>query len=333
MDTIFLSVFGALFRSVLRSIWLAVSLFLAGGCAGVSGYPDHPGKPEKEAISLARYFDEDSPESKKYESAEPEKRTAERNHIIFAQLRAIDINYALFEQAMAREGVIANIGTDWSVISVNAVGALVGTSQAKSVLHAISGGIVAFKGSVDKNAYYDKTIPALMTQMQANRLKVRLEIMTKLQSPDEEYPLMAAKTDVDRYFAAGTIPGAIQQIVETAGNSANRSSAALATLVLPSDKDIARRSALKTIIHDLAENAKSSDATKKSAAVAKLIAASKKLAADPAVSNVDALADGATPKAAGDFADQAATVLANSIHLSGAELDKTLTALEAAFAD
>jgi hypothetical protein len=70
---------------------------------------------------------------------------------------------------------------------------------------------------VDKNAFYEKTLPALLAKMEALRKQQLAVIRHGLALAPEDYPLIQALADVDTYYNAGTIPGAILEITGDAG--------------------------------------------------------------------------------------------------------------------
>src|SRR5262249_46089227 len=109
------------------------------------------------------------------------------------------------------------LATDLIVLGLNAAGAVVGGAEAKSALAAASGGIVGAKGAVDKDLFYQKTLPALIAQMSAQRKVVLVDIRRGLTLDVDQYPLQQALVDLENYYAAGTIPGAINAIVQDAG--------------------------------------------------------------------------------------------------------------------
>jgi hypothetical protein len=97
--------------------------------------------------------------------------------------------------------------------------ATTGKAATKSALGAASAGVIGAKAAIDKDLFYQKTIPALLVQMEADRLKAILPITAGMKFSDAEYPLMQAYIDLDAYKNAGSIPAAINQINKAAGNA------------------------------------------------------------------------------------------------------------------
>jgi hypothetical protein len=59
-------------------------------------------------------------------------------------------------------------------------------------------------------------MPALLAQMEANRAKILSDIKNQLTSPDSTYPLAAAIIDLNAYKEAGSVPGAISLVSQSA---------------------------------------------------------------------------------------------------------------------
>lgn len=192
---------------------LIASLTLCG-CAGFRGSPPRATNPKAELEVLA---DDLKPEIiKKYDES-PSK--ALRNKIVIARIRATNIRFDEFQEMLYQEGVGYGIATDWAVLALDAAGTLVGGAGTKAALAATSGGLTGAKAAYDKNVYFKKTMPAILAQMIARRKAVSVRIYSGLTKNIEDYPLIQALVDLEDYYNAGTIPGAIMEIIETSGET------------------------------------------------------------------------------------------------------------------
>ncbi len=204
---------------VLRWLLVAGAFLFASGCVMIRGYPDRSGDIGADLKSLEQYFAPATIQAANNQTVEADRRRL-RDDIVNGQLRAMDLHFALFEQEMAREGVLINVGTDWAVLGLSGAGTIVPTAGTKAILAAISGGLTGAKGSVDKNVFYEKTMPVLLGKMEALRKEQLVAIRTGLNLPTSSYPLNQALIDVENYYKAGTIPGAILGIAESSGATA-----------------------------------------------------------------------------------------------------------------
>jgi hypothetical protein len=146
-------------------------------------------------------------------------RTAKRNAIVLARLRGYDIEFYDFEQELYGQGNEITLGADLTALALGGLIATTGKAATKSALGAASAGVIGAKAAIDKDLFYQKTIPALLAQMEADRLKAILPITAGMKFSDAEYPLMQAYIDLDAYKNAGSIPAAINQINKAAGNA------------------------------------------------------------------------------------------------------------------
>lgn len=200
---------------------LLMGFALLNGCASVSGYPDRSYDLKAELAALDIYHRPDIITT--YNGKTGADKKDYRDEVVNARLRAIDLHFSIFEQAVARENVIGNVGVDWAVLGLGGATALAPLSATKSILGAISGGITGAKGSVDKNVFYNKTMPVLLAKMESLRKEVLVRIREGLTQSTSDYPLTQALIDLDDYYKAGTIPGAIIGIAVTSGDSIKKS--------------------------------------------------------------------------------------------------------------
>ncbi len=132
-----------------------------------------------------------------------------RNRFIETRLAVIDAQYLTFKQSLYQEGVSTNMGLDVATLGLNLAGTLTPAASAKAILAAISGGLIGTRVAAEKNLYFEKTMTAILAQMEALRKTARLEILKRMQLGVDRYPLSQAEYDLQEYYTAGTIPGAI----------------------------------------------------------------------------------------------------------------------------
>ena len=93
---------------------------------------------------------------------------------------------------------------------------LTGTADTKAMLGAISAGLTGSRLSIEKNFFDQKTAQALVSQMNAQRKAALVPIVQNMQQGVDKYPLATAVVDLQNYYAAGTLEGAVQGIQEEA---------------------------------------------------------------------------------------------------------------------
>ena len=196
-------------------------VFALAGCASVGGFPERPESASKKLDELRKQFFLPGKNVLKEfdEEEDPVKKRQYRDRVVYGRLLAIDMQFGLFKEAIYEEGIFTNLSTDILGVAVGAAGAVTTGADASRILSALSGGISGTGTAINKNLYYERTLPALIALMDANREKIRAEILKGLIRSVEVYPLGSALADLERYFQAGSIPGAVASVTATAGET------------------------------------------------------------------------------------------------------------------
>lgn len=172
-----------------------------------------PTRFEQELIDLENDYDE------------PETNTKTRRNIRDKYSRkmiaVIDKRYNDFldDLVIQRKGFDAS--ADITAISLDAASVLFTPVTTKSILAGLSAVTTSGKTAINKVYFYEQTLPVLITQMESNRQAVLADIMEGLATNDNIYPLHHAVRDLNRYFAAGTIDGALVEIQKQAAKKAD----------------------------------------------------------------------------------------------------------------
>jgi hypothetical protein len=203
---------------------------LVAGCASIEGYPNRLEYSQQYVAEVGPYA---SPEAVLRYNATTDLTTATllRNNTVTARIFSIDANFHQFVRELTTQQNLSAVGVDWAAIGLASAGAVVGSSQTKSILAAISAGLLGAKASVDKDIFYNKTIPALITLMEAQRKVVLAQIYVGLKKGASEYTLYQALADLDSYYNAGTINGALVGLTTVAGVSSQDGSIQIAAVL------------------------------------------------------------------------------------------------------
>lgn len=203
-------------RSALMAVVLALAL---GGCASLEGYPKDPENTSATMTNLKPAFD-GTDEAAYYKAASDDgTRTPLRDAIVTSRLRGYDIEFSGFERELLGYSNSLNVGSDLVGLALGGLTSTVGNAGTKAALGAATTGVLGANSAIDKDLYYQKTIPALIAQMEANRSKALLVIIQGLKLPNSQYPLEAALNDLDAYRDAGSIPDAVASITQSAANA------------------------------------------------------------------------------------------------------------------
>lgn len=223
-------------RGVGAGVWrtavvaLIPLVFALAGCASVEGYPNRLEYSTQYVTEVSGYA---SPEAIiRYNSTtDIAAATLLRNNTVTARIFSIDANFHQFVRDLTTQQNLSTVGVDWAAIGLASAGAVVGSSQTKAILAAISAGLLGAKAAVDKDIFYNKTIPALITLMEAQRKIVLAQIYLGLKKPVTEYTIYQALADLDNYYNAGTINGAIVGLTTAAGASSQEGTNQIAAVL------------------------------------------------------------------------------------------------------
>ena len=217
------------FRALGRAALCGSAIALLASCSAIQGYPHDPGNSSAVLKSLQPYF-EQSTEDAYFKEADSIKRRQLRDTIVLSRVRAYDLEYDNFEESLFASGSSFSIASDLTVLVLTGLGATIGEATTKAALSAASAGIIGAQATISKDLYFQKTLPALLAQMEANRTKAELVIFSGLTQDDDRYPLLRANLDLDALKKAGAIPAAITGITQQAADSTTASQALIQSL-------------------------------------------------------------------------------------------------------
>ena len=166
-----------------------------------------------------------------------------RNATIDSRLRVIDLQFAEFIETLAKENVQADFGVAAVQVGVGAAGSLVAETTSQ-ILSAASGALSGTHQAFNKTALFSQSFPALLAQMIAGRKAVLVKIMKGRQLSIAKYPLPAALRDLEAYYFAGSLPGAV---VSTSADAKLKNDEAQKKLDLLKRSTFSETDAAKTI--------------------------------------------------------------------------------------
>lgn len=174
-------------------------------------------------------------------------KKAYRNRVISIWLLAIDTRYDAFRRDLSRGRKGANVGLDMLTLGLTSAGAI--WDGAASELSALATGVGGTRASLDRELYFEKTLPVLISYMDAERLSLRGAIMEGMAKPIGDYPLEQGFSDLWRYQSAGSLDRAIGKAAEGAAEQvaeAEYDYSQAVELCLPTQQQDVRRRSLYT---------------------------------------------------------------------------------------
>lgn len=198
----------------LGAVLSLLTTVLLGGCSSISGAP-----PRLTSVDVLATEDPDYKQTldRFYRQKDDAGRVRVRNQFIETRIAIVDHEYLKFRQSLYQGRVSAELVSDLGLLTLNAAGAAVSSTGAKTTYAALSAALVGSKTSIDKNVYFERTVAALLSQMDTLRNNKKIVLFEGLTQPIAMFPLSHAKAETDEYYLAGTIARAIQGVnVESA---------------------------------------------------------------------------------------------------------------------
>jgi len=176
-----------------------------------------------------------------------------RNELITGRIAVIDANFYKWTADVRRDRRHGDTAVDLTLIGLGIAGTATKALRAKTNLAAAVVGIAAGKAIIDKNYYFEKTLPALFEAMDASRLIVLRKIREGMGEVLEEYSILQAKQDLDTYMEAGNFDSALAKVGEIATTAKANAQAAIAVLADVTPEDVDLRTKLRKTIQALPE--------------------------------------------------------------------------------
>jgi len=221
------------------------------GCQSIrnGGAPDPSFDVDKDLKQLEAKFNNANDIADFYK--DPTKNA--RDSFIAGRLVLMNVRYIQFVRKATSEKQLLDSATDILVLSLNLAGTATGGAAVKTILAAIASGVTGSKVVMDKHYFYEKTVPALIAAMNAERKQALVPILTGMKRPLNDYTFEQAVTDLHAYYFAGTYMGAIQAIqVDSATKEVNLKEA-IQTLSEVTMADVDQKQAMTKAIANLTE--------------------------------------------------------------------------------
>lgn len=179
----------------------------------------------------------------------------ERNRIQNKSVAVIDLRFHAFVRDLAANRADASAAAAGTTLGAATAGAFVDSVAAKTNYALVAAGVIGAFGILDKNYFYEKTVPALVAAMRAARANVLLRMREGQAETLENYNGAAALQDLEDYYAAGTLLAAIADITVRAESDAAQTLAQVRTLAVPTSAEIDRYSKITQAIFSIKDAA------------------------------------------------------------------------------
>jgi hypothetical protein len=195
------------------------------GCAhynAMQGFPDPGYKVNGQIKSLTASIDTTTTNLASITTKEA------RNLYIDQRISLADLEYTKYLKYITgvKNGVDA--GSKIVVGALGAVGAIAGGGTAQAV-SAASAATTAASGAIDVTYFYNQTMPAMISAMNASRKDAFSRITDGKLKEIGDYSVYAAASDLNDYYFAGTLPGAAVSIQNNSSAQTSNANQKIAT--------------------------------------------------------------------------------------------------------
>ncbi len=148
-------------------------------------------------------------------------RAVIRNEALRICVNAINGRYTQFKSALHKESSVTNLVTDVLSLGLSGGATIAGTSAAAPYLSGAATFVTGTDKSIDKDVFYQQTLPAIEAAMDTRRNKILATIQSSENDDpaDSKYTLIAAGADIDALQAAGSMYSAISDLTATANKA------------------------------------------------------------------------------------------------------------------
>lgn len=211
----------------IRSAMVVATILALAACSSFTGAPPYPANLTKEIEGLADEHSASKIVACIQKSAS--QQTDCRNRIIQSRMIVIDAQYTQFRQEFYGEARWGGFATTLAGLGLTTTAGLTGVAASTAkTLSAVATGLTGAKVAFQKDVLADRTATAIETAMDATRNKVALRIRAGLREDATKYPLAVALSDLEAYYNAGTMLGALVGITEIVGEQAEKTNRELA---------------------------------------------------------------------------------------------------------
>jgi|GEM_PF-4363205 len=203
------------------TIACALMLLTLGGCATGGGSIYGPKPAFAMQTDLDEYKDRyaSAASVKAYYAVTPEDEHR-RDEFIIGRLTLYNLEYIIFLRQFTLSRAETATAFDISNLILTLSTTVSNGERSKTLLGAVGTLLNGSRTSIEKNFYDDQTSQALVAQMNAERAAALVPILEGMQQKVSTYPLSRAIIDLNAYYDAGTMQGALQGIQKAASEKA-----------------------------------------------------------------------------------------------------------------
>lgn len=193
-----------------RIVAVVILSVLCAGCSNIALGPDRVYSVDEQVAYLRN-------------QEPPYPQTAQDlNDYVTRRMFEIDLEYSVYFAKITRDSQLSSLAGDSVLLTLTALSTVAPASAVayKTAYSAAATGVAGFKAGVDKDVLLSHTVQILQSQMETSRSSIRDRITDRLNGAMKPYTVWQAMSDLEDYYVAGTIPGALEALsAATSSNS------------------------------------------------------------------------------------------------------------------
>jgi hypothetical protein len=143
-----------------------------------------------------------------------------RNKMAYSLMAEIDYAFGDYETRLFINEGSFHVASDFVQLGLAAGSTVTVGARGKTILSALLSGVTGTSLSIDKNFFRQQTVEAITSSMEANRDRIKTVILQQLKQDTSTYPFEAARSDLIKYFFAGTLSGGLLELHQDAAANA-----------------------------------------------------------------------------------------------------------------
>ena len=198
-----------------KSLTIVLSAGLLGGCAAaLQNGPDRLFPVDAQLANLQQML------------PLPDLRYAhsklERNNYITARMYAIDLSYTQYFTNLTKQRQLDTLASDVAIVGLGAATTVIPGASAKAAIGAATTAVAGTRTAIDKDVLVQQTIQILQNQMEISRSSIRTRLSANLTKSSAAYTMAQGMSDLEDYYRAGTLAGALEAVSATVGDNAQQ---------------------------------------------------------------------------------------------------------------
>jgi hypothetical protein len=158
---------------------------------------------------------------KAYTNANATNQVLVRNEIVDELIGIVDRNYHEYEIALRESRNTLDLTATLAAMGTSAAGAVVGGEETKTILAAISTGILGADAALNKTVYKELATEAILSEMRKLRAEREANIVIGKTNSAAVYTLNQALNDITDYYNAGWVTSALVSLAANAAQGAD----------------------------------------------------------------------------------------------------------------